>query len=140
MFLRLTSVVSVGGLMALQAGMKLSRKYVVTEQHTAKHLGSGGVEVLATPSMILFMEETCRILADENLPQNLTTVGTHVNVYHVKAAPVGAEVEVKATLLNVDERRLTYWVEVLWEDKLIGYGTHERFVVDKEKFLNKLKR
>lgn len=126
--------------MTLQVGMKLSRKYVVTEQHTAKHIGSGEVEVLSTPSMILFMEETCRILADENLPQNLTTVGTHVNVYHVKAAPVGAEIEVKATLLNVDERKLTYWVEVLWGDKLIGYGIHERFIVDKEKFLNKLKR
>jgi len=104
----------------LQSGAKLSRRYIVTEQHTAKHLWSGGVEVLSTPSMILFIEETCRLIADENLPQNLTTVGTHIDVYHINPVPIGAEIEVRATLLHVDGRRLVYWAEVWMGNRLIG--------------------
>jgi len=123
----------------LQSGVKLSRRYIVTEHHIAKHLGSGGIEVLSTPSMILFIEETCRLIADENLPQNLTTVGTHIDVYHINPAPMGAGIEVRATLLHVDGRRLAYWAEVWMGNRLIGYGIHERFIVDREKFLEKAK-
>lgn len=125
--------------MPLTPGARYVRKYLITPQHTAKHVGSGTLEVLSTPSMISFMEETCCVFAGESLPETQTTVGTHVDVYHVKPALVGSEVEVRSTLLQVDGKRLVFWVEAWSSDTLIGYGIHERAVVDREKFLSKLK-
>ncbi len=125
--------------MSLEPGMRYVRKYVTTQQHSAKHVGSGSVEVLSTPSMILFMEETCRVFSDEHLPEGQTTVGIHVDVYHVRPAPIGSEVEIRSTLLQFDGKKLVFWVEAWCSGTLIGYGLHERAVVDKEKFLLRVK-
>ncbi|MCD6341219.1 MAG: thioesterase family protein [Desulfurococcales archaeon] len=122
----------------LSKGLKFSKKFKVTEEHTAKHLGSGDVEVLSTPSLILFMEEACRAFTDEYLPEEQTTVGTMVNIRHMKAAPVGAEIEVRAEVLSIDGRRLTYWVEAWWGDKKIGQGVHERVIVNRKEFMEAL--
>ena len=122
----------------LRKGLKFSKKFRVTKEHTAKHLGSGDVEVLSTPSLILFMEETCRVFTDEYLPEERTTVGTLVNIRHMKAAPVGAEIEVRAEVLSVDGRRLTYWVEAWWGDRKIGQGIHERVIVNRKEFMEAL--
>ncbi len=122
----------------LRKGLKFSKKFRVTKEHTAKHLGSGDVEVLSTPSLILFMEETCRVFTDEYLPEGQTTVGTLVNIRHMKAAPVGAEIEVRAEVLSVDGRRLTYWVEAWWGERKIGQGVHERVIVNRKEFMEAL--
>lgn len=126
--------------MNLTPGMRYVRKYVTTEQHSAKHVGSGSVEVLSTPSMILFMEETCRIFADEHLPEGQTTVGVHVDIHHVRPAPIGSEVEIHTTFLQTDGKRLMFWVEAWCSGVLIGYGLHERAIVDKEKFLSRISK
>jgi len=125
--------------MSLTPGLTFREKYVVTSEYTAKHLGSGSVEVLATPAMILFMEHTCRVNIDNFLLENRTTVGTHVDVYHVKPAPINSEVVIEAKLLQVDGRKLIFYVAAYWGDKLIGYGIHERYIVDKEEFAQKIK-
>ncbi len=122
----------------LSKGLKFSKKFKVTKEHTAKHLGSGDVEVLSTPSLILFMEETCRVFTDKYLPEDQTTVGTLVNVRHMKAAPVDAEIEIRAEMLSIDGRRLTYWIEAWWGDKKIGQGVHERVIVNKKEFMEML--
>ena len=122
----------------LSRGLRFSKKFKVTREHTAKHLGSGNVEVLSTPSLILFMEETCRDFTDRYLPEEQTTVGTVVNIRHMKAAPVGAEIEVRAELLSIDGRKLTYWVEAWWGNKKIGQGIHERAIVNKREFMESL--
>jgi len=122
----------------LSKGLKFSRKFKVTEKHTAKHVGSGNVEVLSTPSLILFMEETCRAFTDGYLPEEQTTVGTLVNIRHLKAAPVGAEIEVRAEVLSIDGRRITYWLEAWWGDRKISHGIHERVVVNKKDFIETL--
>lgn len=114
-------------------------KFISGPEHSAKHLGSGDVDVFSTPSMIQFMEEACRIFVDKHLDEGLTTVGIHVDIYHLKAAPVGAKILIKAKLLAVDGKRLVFWVEAWWKDKKIGHGLHERYVVDKAKFTERLK-
>lgn len=113
---------------------------MVTSEYTAKHLGSGSVEVLATPAMILFMEHTCRVNLDKLLPPDQTTVGVHVDVYHVKPAPLNSEIKVEARLLQVDGKKLIFYVTAYWEDTLIGYGIHERYIVDKVAFAQKIRK
>lgn len=125
--------------MSLTPGLTFREKYVVTSEYTAKHLGSGSVEVLATPAMILFMEHTCRVNVDKYLPENQTTVGTHVDVYHIKPAPIDSEITVEARLLEVDGRKLIFYVTAYWRDTLIGYGIHERYIVNKMDFAQKIK-
>jgi len=122
----------------LSKGLRFSKRFKVTKEHTAKHLGSGNVEVLSTPSLILFMEETCRDFTDRYLPEGQVTVGTAIDVKHMKAAPVDAEIEVRAEILSIDGKRLTYWVEAWWEGKKIGQGLHERVIVNKEEFMKSL--
>ena len=110
----------------LKEGLEGERKYTVKEEHTAKFLGSGDVSVLSTPSMIMMMENAARLLVEEYLPEGYTTVGTRVEVSHLRAAPLGAEITVKVKLIEVSGRK-------------IGEGQHERFIVNREKFLKKVK-
>jgi len=119
--------------------MEFEESFKVGDKHSAKHLGSGDVSVLSTPSMILFMEEACRVFADDNLGKDQTTVGIHVDIYHVRACPVGSEIRVRAKVLRVDRKRIVFWVEAWRGDELIGYGLHERYVINKEAFLNKVR-
>ncbi len=125
-------------MVGLSKGLYKEIKTVVTREMTAKHIGSGSAEVLSTPTMILLMEEAARRLADEHLPPGKTTVGVAVNVRHVKAVPVGEEVVVRAEVMAVEGRRIMYWVEARWGSKLVGYGYHERAVIDVEEFSRKL--
>lgn len=110
--------------------------YLVEESMTARHLGVG---VLSTPSMIALMEISCHRTVEPYLEEGYTTVGTYVCVYHRAPAPVGGEVRVKATLVDMDGRKLVFRVEAYWKEKLIGEGEHHRFIVNEERFASKLK-
>lgn len=125
--------------MSLTPGIRNEKIFRTSRKHSASFLGSGDVEVLSTPSMITFMEETCRTLVENKLSKELTTVGTLVNIRHLKAAPIGAEVKVICTLTRVEGRRLLFDVKAFWKNVKIGEGVHERYIVVKEKFLRKLK-
>lgn len=124
----------------LEVGIEAERRFEVTEDMAASFIGSGDVSVLSTPSMIALMETTARDLVQPHLPPEETTVGTAVNVRHLAPAPVGGEVTVRARLVEVDGRRLVFEVKCLHGDTLVGEGTHERFVVNRERFLSKLLR
>jgi len=124
----------------LNEGLQFRYKFKTTLEHSAKHVGTGDVEVLSTPSMIKFMEEACRRTVDERLLEGYVSVGTLVNVRHVSAAPVNDELEVKGILLSIDGKRLTFWVEALWRGKKIGYGIHERVIVKKSEFIERLRK
>jgi len=121
-------------------GETYSKRFLVTEEHTAKHIGSGEVEVLSTPSMILFMESVALELAQRYLPPSMTTVGVRVDVKHLNPVPVGEEVEVVAKLVKQEGRKLVFEVRALWGDLTIGEGIHERYIVDREKFSAKVKK
>ncbi|MBI3158228.1 MAG: thioesterase family protein [Chloroflexi bacterium] len=111
--------------------------FEVTLERTAAHLGSGAVKVLSTPSMILFMEIAARTLLDERLPQGYSSVGTHVDVRHLAAAPLGAQVAARAEVERVEDNRIFLAVECRQGDTLIGQGGHERYVIDVARFLKR---
>ena len=108
---------------------------VVAENETAKILGSGGLPVYATPAMICHMELSAYKLAEQYGHQ---TVGTKVNISHLRACKVGTEVKITAELMEFEGRRLEYNVKVEDEKGLLGEGTHQRFIIDPERFMSKL--
>ncbi len=112
--------------------------YMVREEHTAKHIGSGTVEVLSTPSMIAFMEHASLECIQRYLPKGYTTVGIRVDVKHLKPAPKEAKITVKTRLVKRDGKKLVFKVQALWGDIVIGEGMHERYIVDEKKFIEKL--
>jgi len=112
---------------------------VVTENDTAAKAASGSVEVLATPVMIAWMEEASLHLAQKGLEEGLTTVGTEVNIKHLKGTLVGKTVKVLSTLKEIDRKRLVFDVEVIEDGVAVGTGSHTRFIIDTAKFYEKLK-
>lgn len=121
----------------LETGITGKREIEVTSENTAKTVGSGELDVLATPAMIALMEETAYKSVAAELEPGMGSVGTLMNVKHVSATPVGMRVTCRTELTEVDGRRLVFHVEAYDEAGLVGEGTHERFIVDNEKFQKK---
>jgi predicted thioesterase len=119
----------------LEAGLTFQWSRVVTNDLSARHLGSGDVGVLATPAMIAMMEGASLRCVQPHLDDGLTTVGYIVNVRHLAPTPIGAEVTVSSRLDEIDGRRLKFRVEAHEGDKLVGEGEHVRVVVDPTTFL-----
>ncbi len=123
----------------LEVGKKYEIDRVVTENDTAAKAASGSVEVLATPVMIAWMEEASLRLAQQELEEGLTTVGTEVNIKHLKGTLVGKTVKVLSVLKEIDRKRLVFNVEVVEDGVVVGSGSHTRFIIDTAKFYEKLK-
>ncbi|MBR4774408.1 MAG: thioesterase family protein [Bacteroidales bacterium] len=123
----------------MQAGIKGRREQTVTAEMSAARIGSGLVEVFATPMMVALIEQTCLESVMPYLEEGQGTVGTLVNVSHVSATPVGMRVWCESELVEVDRRRLVFKVKAYDECGLIGEGTHERFIIDNAKFMEKIK-
>jgi len=112
----------------------------VTEKLTAKYVGSGSLDVFATPMMIALMEAAaCECIVSE-LTDGSTSVGTQINVAHVAASPLGADIIATATVTAVDGRKVSFNVTAHDGVCEIGNGTHERFIVDIDKFMKKLEQ
>jgi predicted thioesterase len=122
----------------IQPGMFREETFLVEAQHSAAHIGSGAVRVLATPMMILFMEQTCHRLLAQHLPDGQSSVGVAVNIRHLAATPVGQAVRVRSEVLAVDGRRVTFAVRVDDEAETVGEGQHERVVIDLARFLSRV--
>ena len=118
----------------IQPGLKGSVEIVVGEQHTAPHVGSGRVRVLATPIMINLMEAAALQAVEGLLPAGHQTVGIHLDVTHVAATPVGMRVRAHAELIRVDKRTLFFDVSAEDEKERIGGGLHERIIINLAKF------
>ena len=116
-----------------------SMDFEVTKEYTAAHIGSGSISVLATPSMILFMEIASGMLAHDHIPQGYTSVGTRVCVDHLGAVLEGNTVQVTSVIAGIDKRKIIFDVQVKYGDKVIGKGTHIRYIVNEARFLEKLK-
>ena len=119
----------------MKAGDTYELVRIVAADETAEVLGSGGLPVYATPSMICHMELASFKLAEQYGHQ---TVGTKVEISHLRACKVGTEVKITAELTEVEGRRLEYIVKVEDEKGLIGEGRHQRFIIDPERFMAKL--
>lgn len=123
----------------MQVGISFTSKLFVNETHTAQAVGSGDMPVLATPIMVALMENAAMNAVAKEIDEHSSTVGIEINTSHIKASPVGATIEATATLQSIEGRRLTFHVVAKENDTIIGEGTHLRFIVDKERFLSKLK-
>lgn len=118
----------------LTVGIKGKEEIVVTDANSAKAMGSGTLDVFATPAMIALIEQTAWTSVAPELEEGQGSVGTSLNVQHLAATPLGMTVTAETELIEVDRRRLVFSAQVFDETGLIGQGTHERFLVDNEKF------
>ena len=122
----------------LPVGTKGEQKLLVTSEVAISFLGLENARVLSTPHMIGFMERTCRDTVFPLLDPGHDTVGTHVNVAHLAAAPLGMSVTFTAEVLSATDRRIQFRVEAFDEKEKIGEGTHERAIINIAKFTTKM--
>jgi len=121
-------------LLDLPAGLKGTAEMVVGEQHTAPRIGSGRIRVLATPVMINLIEAAALAAVEQSLPEEHQSLGTHLDITHIAATPVGMRVRATAEVIRVEGRTVYFHVRAEDERELIGEGTHERVVVNVERF------
>ena len=121
----------------LKTGIKGHQELVVTQELTAKNMGSGVMDVFATPAMLALMEKTAFTSVAEYLNEGCGAVGTKVDIGHVASSPVGMKITCDSELIEIEGRKLVFKVEAYDEKGLIGKGTHERFIVENKKFQEK---
>jgi predicted thioesterase len=119
-------------------GRRARFEQIVEGAHTADKFGNKGVEVLATPVLCHWFESTSVKAIQEQLEPGQATVGTRLSIEHLKATPKGMRVTVDAEVTAVDGRRISFRLEAHDEKELIARGTHERHVVDLERFLERV--
>lgn len=123
----------------IKLGIKGQKEIIASMEHSASVVGSGGLEVFSTPSMIALMENTAAGSLAPHLEEGQGSVGTAVNIKHIAATPLGMKVTCESEIIEIDRKRILFSVKAYDEKGLIGEGTHERFIIDNEKFMNKLK-
>jgi predicted thioesterase len=124
---------------SIEPGKRHSKEIITNEQHSAKAFGSGLVDVFATPAMIALMESTALESIHSAIPDGFTSVGTEINVKHLKATPIGMKVTSESFIREVKYPKIVFEVHA-WDEKgLIGIGTHTRVIVDEKLFMEKLK-
>ena len=121
----------------LSVGLKGRLEQIVAPELCADRIGSGLVQVFATPMMIALVERTCNESVVPLLESGQGTVGIKVDVTHCAATPVGMKVWCESELVEIDRRRLVFKVAAYDECGLIGEGMHERFIIDSAKFQEK---
>lgn len=122
----------------LSRGVRGTQEETVSERNVARALGSGGLDVYATPCMITLMEYTAMESVKPFLSAGSSTVGTRIDIKHLAATPIGMRVRCETELIEIDRRRLVFLCRAFDETGLIGEGTQERFIVDNETFMEKV--
>ena len=123
---------------AITIGLKGELTTTVTTEQTARHLGSGGIDVFATPAMVALMEGAAVDAIDKYLADGQASVGIDVHIQHLAATPLGKSVRAEAEVTAVDRRKVTFSVKAWDEHELIGEGTHVRFVIDLDRYTQRL--
>ncbi len=123
----------------LEKGAAAQSRTTVCEANTAAAMGSGDMPVFATPAMVALMENAAMLAVAPGLPEGAATVGAEMNVSHIKPLGLGAEIVASAVVTAVEGRKITFNVGARDAEGMIGEGTHVRFIVDRERFLAKLK-
>lgn len=122
----------------ISIGLTYTSSTMVTDKNSADAMGSGSMPVLATPAMIALMENAAMMAVADVLPEGCVTVGSAVNVEHIRPTGVGTSVSATAHLVAVDGRKLTFEVVAVDVGGTIGKGTHVRYIVDSAKFMAKI--
>lgn len=122
----------------IPTGLKGKHAEKVTKKNTALSMGSGTIEVYATPAMIAFMEHCCMKSIADFLPNGFTSVGSEINVKHIRPSALGSYIHCESQIIAVEDRKISFEVSV-WDDQvLVGHGTHTRYSVEIEKFMSRL--
>ena len=124
----------------LKVGLTSSIETEVLDKYSAEEMGSGDIDVYATPAMISLMERAALSSVSLYLPKGYTTVGTAINIKHTAATPVGMKVRAVAELVAVEGRKLKFKVEAFDSLEKIGEGEHERYIVESARFRDKIYR
>ena len=124
----------------LKVGLSAQSELLVADQHTAPHVGSGHVHVLATPIMVNVMEAAALKAVDGLLPDGFQTVGTRLDIGHFAATPVGMRVTARAEVTSITGRAITYSLTAWDEREPIGNGTHERIVINVARFDERMEK
>lgn len=122
----------------IKVGIKGEVSTTVTADKTARHLGSGGINVFATPAMVALMEGAAVAAIDHLLAEGQSSVGVSLEIRHMAATPLNSKVRAEAEVTEVDGRRIAFSVKAWDEFEMIGEGTHTRFVIDLDRFLKRL--
>lgn len=121
-----------------RANLSAEQTVIVSPELTAKHFGSGKVDVYATPAMVSLMESAALAAIEPQLKEGETTVGIYLDVRHLAATPVGEEVKARAEVTAVDGRKITFAVHAWDGHELIGEGTHVRMIIDRDRFIRRV--
>ena len=124
----------------LKPGLSGDSEIVVGTRDTAPHVGSGKIGVLATPIMVNLMEAAALQAVERFMPAGHQTVGTHLDVKHFAATPVGMKVRAHAELVKVEGRTLTFRISAADEREPIGEGVHERLIINVERFDQRMQK
>ena len=119
----------------LIVGIKGEAEDEVVFEVTAEAMASGGLPVYATPRMIAMMEYTAWSSVEPHLDEGCSTVGTHLDISHLSPSPIGSHIRYESELVEIDRRKLVFEVAAYDGSGVIGKGRHERFIINKDKFM-----
>jgi predicted thioesterase len=124
--------------MPVEVGMRTTWQRTVDGEMTAERWGNAGVSVLATPTLVGLLEMTCVRAIQDQLEPGWSTVGTHIDLRHLKATPVGDTITLEAEVTDVDGRRVTFKIRAADSAGVAGEGIHERVLIDLQRFLQRV--
>ena len=125
--------------MNIEVNKEFKQNYLVQDNNTAKFMGSGDLEVLATPSLVAFMENAAKNYLNTFLSDELGSVGSNININHLAPTLVGKKITVQGKITEIiKEKIIIFSIEAYEQDKKIGDATHTRVIINNEKFLSKL--
>jgi predicted thioesterase len=118
----------------ITVGNRIEDTQQVTLERVASNLGSGTLQVYATPAMVAFVEQTCRKLVEPHLPEGMTTVGIALTVRHIAPTPLGGKVSIQAGIVLIDKNVISFQATIWDEMEKIGEVAHERAVIEIDRF------
>ena len=125
--------------MNIELNKQFSQQYTVTENNTAKFMGSGDLDVLATPSLVAFMENAAKNYLNSFLTEELGSVGSNININHIAPTLVGKKIIITGKITQViKDKIIIFSLEAFENDKKIGDAEHTRVIINNEKFISKL--
>lgn len=122
----------------MEVGIRKEKYFIVKNYESAKEMGSGDLDVLATPILVAYFENVSKDLVSLYLSDDETTVGINININHLAPSKIGSNILVKSELVEINKRILTFKLQAFDKDILIGEGIHKRCIVNINKFLGKL--
>lgn len=125
--------------MKIEINKQFRQNYLVSENNTAKYIGSGDLNVLSTPSLVAFMENSAKTFLNSFLTQDLGSVGSNININHIAPTLINKEITILGEITEIIKDKIVIFnLEAFEGEKKIGDASHTRVIINNEKFINKL--